>query len=157
VVLHGRDDDLVVRLQSCPGEAVGDQVDRLRRATDEDNLAGCAGVHKPLHGGARRVVRLGGTLAQRMHAAVNVGALVGVEARNGVDHRPGFLTGGGVVQVHEWPGVHGLLQDGEVGASALHGQASLPSCRAPALARSRSTNFVTLPEAFMGSDSTSST
>ena len=41
---------------------------------------------------ARRLEGVGGALAERVHAAVDVGVVGGVEARDGVDHRRGFCA-----------------------------------------------------------------
>ena len=64
VVLHRRDDDLVAPADLRSPVRGGDEVDRLGRAADKDDLLWKARVQEPRDGGARRLVRVGRALAQ---------------------------------------------------------------------------------------------
>ena len=79
--------------------ALGDQIDGLGRAAHEHDLVARAGVdegHQPV---ARPLVERGRLLAQRMHAAVDVGVMVALVVVDGVDHGQRPLGGGAAVQV----------------------------------------------------------
>ena len=63
---------------------------------------------------ARPLVGRRGALAEQVHAAVDVGVVLRVEARDRVDDRLRLLRGRRVVEIDERLAVHLLLQDREV-------------------------------------------
>jgi len=145
-------DDLVSRRKRRRDEAPRHQVDGLGRAADEDDLPVLARAEEAAHLLPRALELRRRPLGELVQPAVHRGAVVGVEARDGVDHGARLLARRRAVQVDERPAVDRAPEDREV----------LPDTRdvdhaRPARARSRSTNFVTLPEALSGSASTIST
>ena len=147
VVLHGAEQDLVACGQARSAPALRHQVDRLGGAAGEHDLVGARGVEEALHRGACAVVELGGVLRQPVHAAVDVGVGLAVEARLGLDHRRRLLCGGAVVEVGEAAAMHRPRQDGEVGGEVQDGRLragiarsvhSSSSSRAPSGRRSSS-------------------
>ena len=116
VMLHGRDDDFVASLHLRLAEGGGQEVDALRGAAGEDDFVRRAGVDKPTHGLAAGFVQFGGLLGEEVYAPVHVGIGVIVFIGNGLDHLPGFLRGGAVVEVDQRLAVDGAAEDREVGA-----------------------------------------
>ncbi len=116
VVLQRRDDDLVTAPHVRAAVALGDQVDGLGRAAHEDDLARVARVQKPADRGAGVFVRLGGTLAQAVHAAMDVRVLLFVGPPQAFDHHLRLLGGRGVVEVDQRPVVHRPAEQREVQA-----------------------------------------
>ena len=115
VVLDRRDKHLVTRPEPGPAEALCDEVHTLRRAPYVHDLARLGRVEEALPGDPCSLVEPGRALAQVVHAAVDVGVVLGVEAGDGVDHLPRLLRRGGVVEVHEGPAVgDGLAEQREV-------------------------------------------
>ena len=67
---------------------------------------------------ARTFIGVGGALAQRVDAAVDVGVVVLVVVVDGLDHRARALARSGAVQVHERLAVDLLIEDRKVAADA---------------------------------------
>ena len=114
-----RDDDLVPRLETRPEEAVGNQVDALGGAADEDDLGAVAGADELANAAPGALVRERGPLAEQVHAAVDVGIVLGVVPGHGVDDGSRFLRGGGAVEIHQAPISHRASQNGEVAPYGL--------------------------------------
>ncbi len=116
VVLEGAHEHLITLAELGAPPALGDQVDALRRAADEDHLREVAGADEAPHLLARALVTLGGALGQLVHAAVDVGAVAGVGLYDRVDDRLGLEGGGRAVEVDEGTVVHRLVQGREARA-----------------------------------------
>jgi hypothetical protein len=74
-------DNLVAGGDIRGAKGLGDEVDRLGGAADEDDLAGVGGVDEAADGFARRFVGFRRADAQGVHAAVDVGVVVLVVGR----------------------------------------------------------------------------
>ncbi len=81
VVLHVGDENLVARPERRAAEAVGDEVDGLRRAAGEDGLAAHERAEEDVDLVAGLLVEVRGALAQVVDAAVDVRVVLAVEAR----------------------------------------------------------------------------
>ena len=114
VVLHGGDDDFVIRPDVGPAVGLGYQIDALGGAPHEDDLLVVLGVDELPHLLPRPLVGVGGQLAQGVDAPVDVGIFGRVVIDQGIYNRLGLLGGSGVVQVHQGLAVDQFLQDGEV-------------------------------------------
>ena len=132
VVLHGGDDDFVAGLDMSAAIGVGDQVDALGDAADEDDLAPVGGIEEALDLDAGLFVMAGGTLAQLMHAAMDVGIIRLVELVHGVENALRLLGGGGVIEIDQRFAVDALVQHGELQARIARVDAGFgASCGAP--------------------------
>ncbi len=120
VVFHFRDEDFVPLVDLTAAVAVGDQVDGLGGAADEDDLARLFGADEPADLVAGRLVRGGGALAQLVDAAVDVGALLEVAPAQPVEHGERFLCGGRAVEVDQRVTVRLAGEGGEVPPHAFH-------------------------------------
>ena len=82
-------------------------------------FARLGGVEEPSHALPRRVVRVGGLRAERVHAAMNVGVLLAVVPREPIDHRLRLLRRRRVVQVDERLAVDATAQNRKVRADGV--------------------------------------
>ena len=114
VVLHLGDEHLVALADIRAAERLRDQVDGLGRAAHEDDLARVRRVQELLHLVAGLLVGARRPLAQQVHAAMDVGVVLGVAAHHRVDDGLRLLRRGGVVEIDERLAVDLLVQDGEV-------------------------------------------
>ena len=119
MVLHPGDEHLVAGLQGRASPRLGHQVDAIRAAPCEDDLAAVAGVDELLQQHAGALVGPRGTLAQEVRGAVDVRVARQVVVGERVDHGSRLLRRIGVVQVHERMAVHLLAQNREVRPDAL--------------------------------------
>ncbi|MNV47894.1 hypothetical protein D3C71_1397770 [compost metagenome] len=98
VMLQGADDNLVARIEKM-FQAIGQEIQRGRRAVGKDDLPAIASI-EPLRDFAAAVLeRLGGVGAGQMLRPMHVGRAVGVVVRQGIEQGLRFLRGGGVVQI----------------------------------------------------------
>src|SRR6202021_1079500 len=111
VVFQARDDNFVAGLHVLAAPGLRDQIDAFGGAANEDDFVLVARVEEALDLGAGELVGLGGALAELVHAAVDGGAIDGVELDEGVYYGLGFLGGGGVVEVDQGLAVNGLFGD----------------------------------------------
>ena len=111
----GREHD-VARAEVLQPPGVGDEVDRLGRVADEDDLARRRGVHERTHLLARALEPRGRALAELVDAAMDVRVRRLVEVRHRVEHLPRLLRARRRVEEGERLAVEGLLEDREVGA-----------------------------------------
>ena len=95
------DEDLVAGADVRAAPRLRDEVDRLGRAAREDDLLLVARVDEALHRRARLLVRVGGRLAEVVHAAMDVRVLLGVVADDARRSPPRLLRRGGVVEIDE--------------------------------------------------------
>ena len=79
VVLEVGDDDLVALADVLPAPALGDEVDALGGAADEDDVVGRVCAEEPGDRGAGLLVGVGGAGGQVVRGPVDVGVLVLVE------------------------------------------------------------------------------
>src|SRR3954451_20100622 len=115
MMLDGGDDDFVAGADVFAAPRLRDEIDPFRRAAREDDFFFIARVDELLHRSARFFVRVGGGLAEVMHAAMDVRILLGVVADDPIDHLPWFLRRSGVVEIDErTSAANGLREDGEV-------------------------------------------
>ena len=77
-------------------------------------------AHKLFEGCAGRVISVGGALAERVHAAVDVGAVMALKVLHGTQHRLGHLRRGGVVQVRQRMALHMLRERRKQRAQPCH-------------------------------------
>ena len=112
-------EDLVAGLQPRPPKLWATRLIASVVPRTKTISRGRARAEEALHLAARALEGRRRALAQLVHAAVDVGVVVLVVARHGVDHRAGLLGGGGVVEVDERPAVDPLGQDREVRAQAF--------------------------------------
>jgi hypothetical protein len=115
VMFHGRKHDPVARTPDA-SEPVRHEVDRLRCAAQEDNLAGRVRVQESTHSLARALVGIGRPLRQCVDRAMDIGVVSSVETGDCLDDALGFLRGGGVIQVGERQSSHLLVKTREVSA-----------------------------------------
>ena len=97
---------------------MGDEVDRLRRSPDKNDLVGRWRVEKATHFFSCVLIRIGGPRGQFMRGTMNIGVFVLVEVCQAIDDGLGLLCGGGIVQPDQWAPVYPLVQNREV---APHG------------------------------------
>ena len=114
MMLEVREQDLVAGFQVRPAPAFGDEVDALGGAADEDAAAGVLQAEELRHGHAGGLIGGRGLLAQEVHAAVDVGVLLGVIASEGPDDRQRLLGSRRVVEVGQRTAAHRTSQDREV-------------------------------------------
>ena len=119
VVLECGEQDFIAALQPVARVRLRHQVDRLRSATREDDFARRRCVDEAAHFLARFLEKIGGFLAQLVHAAMHVGVRIGLVAIDRRDHARGSLRRGGAVEVHQRLAVHLAAQDGEIAPHAL--------------------------------------
>ena len=119
MVLELGDDDEVAGAEVVEPPRVGDEVDALRRAAREDDLARRRRVDERAHLLARALVAGGRALGELVDAAVHVRVRVLVEVAQRVEHLARLLRRGGGVEECDRLAVAQLLEVGEVGADAL--------------------------------------
>ena len=129
MVFQGADDDLVAGLDdrglgSRGRQAMRHQVERVGRTRGEDQFVCGTRADKTLEGAAGLVEGIGGALAQRVHAAVDVGPVVPLEMALGILDRQRRLRGGGVVQVGQRCAVDLLGQYRKLGAQVIEAGAA---------------------------------
>ena len=115
VMFHRGDDDLIARAKPRAAEGVGDEVDRFSRPAGIDDLAVVLCVDELANFLARLFVEIGRDLAERVHAAVDVGVLRFVVALDGFENLAGFLRGRAVVEIDQGLPVGFSRQNREVG------------------------------------------
>ena len=95
---------------------MGDEIDRLGGAAQEDDLAALAGIDKLADPAARTLVRKGRLLAEEVDAAVDIGVFAGVVALERVEDRQRLLGGRAVVEVDQILAADFLAEYWEVAA-----------------------------------------
>ena len=130
VVLHGREQDGVARLERPRSPGTRHQVQRLGRVAREDDLAR-AGVDERRESPARVLVEGRGLLGDAVHAAMDVRVARAVVTVHRVQHALRLLRCGGAVEVHERLGAR-RVEDGKL---RLHDTRVEPAGLAPGRAR----------------------
>ena len=101
VMLKGREDDPVARLEIGRPPAAGHEIEGRGGAGREDDLAGLARVEEALHPGAGALIALRRPLGQAMHPAVDIGVVLLDEAGYGIDDGAGLLGAGRRVEIDQ--------------------------------------------------------
>ena len=114
MVLHGGDDDFIPGLNVFSAVASGDKIDRVGRSARVDDLAAVGGPEKSLHFAAGILVIVGRPLAQLVHAAVHIRAVLLIKPSHGVDHNARRLRRCRVVKIDQRFAVDGLVECGEI-------------------------------------------
>ena len=114
VVLECGNQDLVALAHVRPAERECNEVDRLRSVSHEDDLVGARCAHEAGDRFACLLVEPCCALGEFVDAAVDVGVVVRVEARDGIDHGLRLLRAGGGIEVDQRLVPHGRLEDREV-------------------------------------------
>ncbi len=119
VMLQFAEDDLVIGADRQPPKACGHEVDGLGGAARENDLLGRSGAEEFGDLVARFLIGVGGAGGERVGAAMDVGIVFVIEARDPFDDLPRFLRRRGVVEPDERLAVHPLLQDRKIAARAF--------------------------------------
>jgi hypothetical protein len=106
MVLHLRDHNRIAGLQNRTAIGVGDEVDGFGGIAGKDDLVARGGVEKVGNFVAHAFIRVGGAFGHPVQAAMDVGVLRFHRVNHRIDHRAGFLRGGGGVQKHQLLAVH---------------------------------------------------
>src|SRR5262249_55228556 len=97
-----------------------DQVDRFRRAPNENDLPCLRGVQEALHFDSSLLKLFSRPLAEQVDAAMNIGVVCLVITDQCVDDNLRLLRTGGVVEVDEQLAVDFLAQDWKILTDALY-------------------------------------
>ena len=124
MVLQTTDHDLVAWLQpgglsASGGKPVGHHVQRVGGTRGEHQFMVRSSADKALETAARALERIGGTLAQVVHTAVDVGPVLLLKRPHGIQHRQRHLGGGCVVEVSQCIAVDALVKDRELATHRL--------------------------------------
>ena len=119
VVLHLGGDDGVTGADEGAAVGICDEVQGLGCLAHEDHLAAIVGVDEPGHDVARALVALGGTGAELIDAAMDVGVGGLVDVDQGIDHLPRLLRGRRGIEEDQSLAVHELGQDRKIRADLL--------------------------------------
>jgi hypothetical protein len=124
VVLERGEHDLVAGADPRPAKGVGQQVDALGGAADEDDLLRARRSQQPGDRRPRVLVRVGRARRKSVRAAMDVAVVPFIEAGHGIEHYAWLLRRGRVVEPHEPMAVNPLVQGGEVcaGGSEVAGR-----------------------------------
>ena len=114
VVLQRRDDNFVAGADVRAPVGLGHEIDCLRGAPHEHDLPRLSRIEEPPNDVARCLIRVSRTLAEPVHAAMDVPVVLGVVPHQAIDDRLRLLSRGGIVQIHERLAVDPLPEDGEV-------------------------------------------
>ena len=120
VMLERRENDFIAGLKELAAVGLRDEVDSLSRPPHEDDLFCGTGPKECLDLLAGLLVGVGCTGGQGVGAAVNVGIVVRIEIRDGVDHALRLLRRRGIVEPHERLAVDLLIQDRKILADGRH-------------------------------------
>src|SRR5262245_55862683 len=127
MVLHRGDEDFLPHFDERPAVALGDEVDPLGGATNEDDLSIVRGVEKAGHLGAGTLKDLRGLLAQEVDPAMDIRVLRQVILSDRIEHVLRFLARGRVVEVDERFPVNLLLENGKVVPNSFDSKRGLGS------------------------------
>ena len=118
MMLEMRDEDFVARNEAGTAVGLRDKVDRLRRATHEDDLGGGRRIDEALHFLAGTFEQRRRLLRERVHGAVHVGVMAPRVLGDSVDHSGRLLRGSRIVEVGERMAVDPPREHREVAANA---------------------------------------
>ena len=113
VMLEMGKEHLIARLEQGTTIALRDQIDGLGRAAHEHDLARRAGVDEARDALACALVQCRRFLAQRMHAAMDVGVMHPLVFVHRRDDAARALRGGAVVEISERLAVHRAAENRE--------------------------------------------
>ena len=129
VVLHLGQDDGVAAVDVAPAPRIGDEVDRLGRVAGEDDLVAVGRVDEPRDLDPGRLVCGGRLLADRVDAAMDVGVVLAVVVRDGIDDDLRLLARRRRVEVDQRVAVDLLGEDREVGSERVRVERRGPARR----------------------------
>src|SRR5262249_443192 len=135
VMLHRRDEHLIVRAHVDATVGLCHQVDGFGRATDKDDFAPASSSEKRLNNPARCLIFLGCPLGEVVHATMHVGVGGLVVANDSFDDRSWLLRGCGVVQIDQLTASHSLLKYRKVSPNSSHVVASVARWREACVSR----------------------
>ena len=113
-MLHVGDDDLIPRATSRPAISMGNQIGRLRRATQEDALTTFRRIDErrdPATGpfvGERRL------LAEQVDTSVDIGVVLFVESLDRFDDGTRFLCRRRIIEIDQAPITNRPAEDREI-------------------------------------------
>jgi hypothetical protein len=113
VMLHLGDDHLVAGLE---GQPCRDQIDGLGAAAREHDLLGTARIQEARERMAHGLVGLCRLVCERMQPAMHIGIGPAHGRAHGLDHDPGLLGGGRIVEIDQRVPVDLTRQDRHLGA-----------------------------------------
>ena len=119
MVLHLGEEDLVAALEKFISPGMGDEIDALGRAPGEDDLIDAPRIEELRGPGTGSFVGGTGAVTQLVDAAMHIGVVMLVIVQQGIDHLPGFLGRGRVVEIDEVVPIHLLVENGEIPAQVL--------------------------------------
>ncbi len=133
-----REHDLVALADVRAPVGIGDQIDGSGRVAREHNLIDAAGIEEAPRHLARVLVLLGRGVGEIVQPAVHVGVLEAIDVIHRLDDGARLLGGGRVVEVDERLAVDLAVENGKIGADALHvvgvpGGSARARCFAPDL------------------------
>ena len=120
MVFHLGDDDLVTSVQMGAAIAVHDQIECLGGIMGDGDILAARRVQEGCCLVAHRFILLGRALAQRMHAAMDVGIVMLKQTRHGIDHLSRLLRTGTIIEIGEGVAVYFLRQCREIGTDCLN-------------------------------------
>ena len=114
MMLHDRQDDLVVLAYMVEPEGRGDEIDRLRRGTREHDLVCRRRIEETPHAFARAFESFRRGIGEIMQPAMHVGIFVFVGVAHTIEHLTRLLRRGCIVEIDERLAVRLLVQDREI-------------------------------------------
>ena len=116
VMLHHAQHDLIARADVREAKARGDEIDRLRRRSRENDLLVRTGVDEPPHGLPGRLIRLGRRIREIVQAPMHIRIFVLIGVSQAIDHLLRLLGRGGVIQIDKRLPIGSLGEDREIRA-----------------------------------------
>ena len=120
MVLHQGEQNLITFTQIRVAPAACHEIDGLCGVSGEHNLLWTSRSHKGRRCGPCCFKGLGRPGAELMGPAVDVGVVTGVISLKRIQHRPGLLAGGGMIEIDQrTPLRRSLIEDREVGTGPI--------------------------------------
>ena len=116
MVLKMCDHDPVTWLKLWSRETLRDKIDRLGRTSREHDFTATASIDETNNVIPSVLICLGGTMAERMHATVNVCMIMSLISGNRVNYRCRWLGRRCAVQVDDWMAIDLLTECRKVGS-----------------------------------------
>ncbi len=126
VVLDFAEDDLIAG-REARAAGVGDEIDPLGRAADENDLLRARPPEEPLHRGPGPFVGVGRAGGEGVSPAMDVRIVGGVVVGDRLDHLPRLLGRGRIVEPGQRLAVDLLVEDGEIAPHPLDIEGPIPS------------------------------
>lgn len=120
VMLHDRDDDLIVSPHERLAIGGGHEVESLGGATCEHDLRRAARIDEAPHRLTRCLMQLGGLHAEVVHATMYIGILVEILMPHRIEHTQRLLRRGGIIEIHQGLAMYLTGEYREVGPYLLY-------------------------------------